>query len=98
MNGSAVQQFCQSLLADAGFSFDGGNLQMRSNDLNLADEPACRGADRNEGAPLLHCGEIECTRPRLLRLQKVLSRHTRASLLGRAERLAINLSANERKM
>jgi hypothetical protein len=31
--------------------------------------------------PLVGCGEIECTRPKMQRFKKVLSRHTRAPSL-----------------
>ena len=77
--GSTVQQSRKGLFADAGLSFDGGELQMRRDDLGLLNELAPCGADRyKRGRTESGCREIEGTGLRLPRLYKILHRHLRA--------------------
>jgi hypothetical protein len=81
MNGSAVHQLCNSLFANSGFSLDGGHLQVGGDNFDLADKSARGSAKGDERRLWFGVREIQGTRPNVLWLQKILSRHARASPL-----------------
>jgi hypothetical protein len=72
-SGSAVQQLCKGLFADPGFSFEGGYLQVWGDNFGPADKLARGGADGDETGTCSGAGKIESARPKVSRLQKVLS-------------------------
>ena len=65
--------------ADAGFSFDRRNLQMGGDNFDLADKSARGSANGDERRLWFGVAEIQRTRPNILRLQKILSRHPHTS-------------------